>query len=204
MGSSIDFKSIQETIQGALVSTTRLANQIAAEDLSFQRTSNPAVAEELDDVSSRLLTLTSALLGSATKGTDNTAPTLEDADDVDVNWSGIVDVLDHLLEKADTSLDDYTGAIKRKSAPVDQPAPPMKKSRYVLDQNIRRANVLKPQNAFEIKPDNTSILPWKPLLTKKPHADISLDKSLRTLNDETQSTQYAYSTLLPHLFFRIE
>ncbi|TGJ81347.1 hypothetical protein E0Z10_g7418 [Xylaria hypoxylon] len=192
MESSKDFNSLQETIQKALVSTTRLANQIAAEDLSFQRTSNPAVAEELDDTSSRLLALTSSLLQSATKGTDVAGPNLEDADDVDVHWSRIVDVLDNLLEKADTCLDEYTGAIKRKSAPVDQPAVPAKKSRYALDQSIRRANVLKPQNAFELKPNNHDTSPWKPFLTEKPHSTLPLDESLTVFNDEAQSNQYKH------------
>lgn len=192
MGSSQDFKSFQETIQNALVSTTRLANQIAAEDLSFQRTSNPAVADELDDVTFRLLSLSSSLLQSAAKGTDVPGPSLEDADDVDVHWSRIVDILDNLLEKADTCLDEYTGAIKRKAAPVDQPAPPAKKSRYALDQSMRRANVLKPQNTFEMKPNNHSTEPWKPTLTKKPHATLPLNKSLGTFRDETQSIQYEH------------
>jgi exosome complex exonuclease RRP6 len=196
MGSPQDFKSFQETVQNALVSTTRLANQIAAEDLGFQRTSNPDVAEELDDISSRLLGLTSSLLRSATRRADIAAPSLEDADDVDVNWSRIVDVLDHLLEKADTCLDEYTGAIKKKTAPVEQSATPAKKSRHTLDQSIRRANVLKPQNAFEVKPDNQSTSPWKPILTKKPHASLSLDRSLQTFSDENQCTQYGYPIFL--------
>jgi exosome complex exonuclease RRP6 len=204
MAFSQDFKSFQESIQNALVTTTRLANQIAAEDLSFQRTSNPAVAEELDDVSSRLLTLTSSLLQSAAKGTDVAGPSLEDADDVDVHWSRIVDILDNLLEKADTCLDEYTGAIKRKSAPTDQAPAPAKKSRYALDQNIRRANVLKPQNTFEIKPNNHDASPWKPQLTKKPHATLPLDKSLEIFNDETQATQYAYYSFLPHAFLSVD
>ncbi|KAI0423896.1 ribonuclease H-like domain-containing protein [Xylaria sp. FL1042] len=192
MDPSQDFKSLQETIQTALVSTTRLANQIAAEDLSFQRTSNPAVAEELDESSSRLLGLTSSLLQSATKGTDVAGPSLEDADDVDVHWSRIVDVLDNLLEKADTCLDEYTGAIKRKAPAADQYAAPAKKSRYVLDQSIRRANVLKPQNAFELKPNNHDTSPWRPILTKKPHSTLPLDESLETFDDESQSTQYKH------------
>lgn len=178
MGSSQDFKSLQETVQNALVSTTRLTNQIAAEDLGFQRTSNPAVAEDLDDIAAHLLTLTSSLLQSATKGTDVAGPSLEDADDVDVNWSRIVDVLDNLLEKADTCLDEYTGAIKRKAAPVDQPVVPAKKSRYALDQSMRRANVLKPQNAFELKPNNHDTSPWKPILTQN---HMPLFPSIRAL-----------------------
>ncbi|KAI1505103.1 ribonuclease H-like domain-containing protein [Biscogniauxia marginata] len=201
MDSSQDFKSIQEKIQSALIAATQSTNKIAAEDLSFQRTSNPAVEEELDETSSRLLSLTSSLLKSASKNTDIKAPELEDADDVDVHWSRIVDVVDTLLEKADTSLDEYTGAIKRKTAPTDQPAPPPKKSRSALDQSIRRANVLKPQNAFEVKPDNFNTSSWKPLLTEKPHAIVPLDKSLETFNnEETQTTQYETSISLPRSF----
>ncbi|KAI1280228.1 ribonuclease H-like domain-containing protein [Xylaria sp. FL0933] len=192
MDSSHDFKSLQETIQAALVSTTRLANQIAAEDLSFQRTSNPAVAEELDESSSRLLGLTSSLLQSAAKGADVAGPGLEDADDVDVHWSRIVDVLDNLLEKADTCLDEYTGAIKRKAPAAEQYTAPAKNSRYALDQSMRRANVLKPQNAFELKPNNHDTSPWKPILTKKPHSTLALDESLGTFDDESGSTQYKH------------
>lgn len=111
---------MQEKVQAALVSSTRTSNQIAAEDLSFQRSSNPAVDEQLDDVSERLLALSSSLLKSATKNTDLKAPELEDADDVDMHWVRIVDVIDTLLEKADTCLDEYTGLVKRKGAPTEE------------------------------------------------------------------------------------
>lgn len=186
-----DFKSVQENIQTALVATTRLTNQIAAEDISFQRTSNPDVEEQLDDTSSRLLSLATSLLSSATKGTDLKGPALEDSDDVDVHWSRIIDVIDTLLEKADTCLDEYTGVIKRKTAPTEQPGPPQKKSRSTtLDNSLRRANIIKPQNAFELKPNNLDPLPWKPILTAKPHALISLEKSLGTFVDDNQATQY--------------
>ncbi|KAI1636019.1 ribonuclease H-like domain-containing protein [Biscogniauxia mediterranea] len=201
MDSSQDFKSIQEKIQKALILVTQSTNKIAAEDLSFQRTSNPTVAEELDDASSRLLTLTSSLLKSASKNTDVNAPSLEDADDVDVHWSRIVDVVDTLLEKADTSLDEYTGAIKRKNAPVEQTSLPINsKSRFSLDHSIRRANILKPQHAFEIKPDNQATSPWKPLLTTKPHAVVPLEQSLETFTDEAQTTQYGPSIYLLSTF----
>ncbi|KAI0023417.1 ribonuclease H-like domain-containing protein [Xylariomycetidae sp. FL0641] len=198
MASSQDFKSVQENIQGALVSATRLTNQIAAEDLSFQRTSNPIVADELDDTSARLLDLTSSLLKSATKNTNLSAPNLEDADDVDVHWSRIVDVVDTLLEKADTCLDEYTGAIMRKAAPVEQPANAAK-NRYALEPAMRNANIIKPQNAFEIKPDNLDAHPWRPLLTEKPHAIVPLEKSLGTYHDENNTVQYDIPACLPSL-----
>ncbi|KAI1440255.1 ribonuclease H-like domain-containing protein [Annulohypoxylon stygium] len=190
MSSSQDFKSIQEKIQSALVATTRLANQIAAEDVSFQRTSNPEVEEQLDDTSGRLLALTSSLLKSATKSTDIKPPTIEDGDEIDVHWPRIVDVVDTLLEKADTCLDEYTGVIKRKSAPTDQPGPSSKKFR--LENSMRRADIAKPQESFEVKPDNSSTSPWKPILTTKPHALVPLEESLQTFHDENQYIQYQH------------
>ncbi|KAI1325388.1 ribonuclease H-like domain-containing protein [Xylariaceae sp. FL0255] len=191
-----DFKSIQERIQASLVSTTRLTSEIVAEDLGFHRTSNPTVAEELDNASERLLELTSSLLKSATKNTDITAPKLEDADDVDVHWARIVDVVDNLLEKADTCLDDYTGLIKRRNTTSDNSSAPAattsKKSSYALEHSMRRANIVKPQNAFERKPNNLDTSPWKPILTKKPHAVLSLDQSLATFVDESHNMRYKH------------
>lgn len=197
MDSSQDFKSVQENIQTALVATTRLTNQIAAEDLNFQRTSNPDVAEQLDDTSTRILSLATSLLTSASKNTNLKAPELEDGDDVDVHWTRIVDVVDTLLEKADTCLDEYTGMIKRKAAPTEQPGPPAKKPKSTtLDPFMRNANIIKPQNAFDVKPNNLDTSPWKPILTKKPHALVPLEKSLVTFKDDNQTTQYAHVALL--------
>lgn len=197
MDSSQDFKSVQENIQTALVATTRLTNQIAAEDLNFQRTSNPDVAEQLDDTSTRILGLATSLLTSASKNTNLKAPELEDGDDIDVHWTRIVDVVDTLLEKADTCLDEYTGLIKRKAAPTEQPGPPVKKAKSkALDPFMRNANIIKPQNAFDVKPNNLDTSPWKPILTKKPHALVPLERSLVTFKDENQSTQYGHTYFL--------
>lgn len=124
MDPSQDFKSLQEKIQTALIAATRTTNQLAAEDLSFQKTSNPAVEDRLDETNGHLLELASSLIKSAAKGTDLKASELEDADDIDVHWSRIVDVVDTLLEKADTCLDEYTGLIKRKSAPTEEAVRP--------------------------------------------------------------------------------
>ncbi|KAF7534219.1 hypothetical protein G7054_g6433 [Neopestalotiopsis clavispora] len=211
MDSSQDFKSTQEKVQGALVKATRTSNSIAAEDLNFQRRSNPAAGEALDEASERLLALSTSLLKSATRGTNNTAPRLEDADDVDVHWSRIVDVIDTLLEKADTCLDEYTGLVKRKLAPTEEAvrnyawpyedlqltnwkgSVPKKTKTYTsLDSSMRRANILKPQNAFQIKPDNHDSSPWKPLLTAKPHAVVPLEDSIGTFNNDQDTVQYKH------------
>jgi exosome complex exonuclease RRP6 len=121
MEQSQDFKSLQEQIQAALITTTRTTGQISSEDLGFQRSFNPEVGTALDEQSERLLALASALLKSAVSISELRAPVLQDADDVENNWRGVVDVIDTLLEKSDTCLDEYTGVIKRKEpAPGDQ------------------------------------------------------------------------------------
>ncbi|RYO85333.1 hypothetical protein DL766_008272 [Monosporascus sp. MC13-8B] len=193
MDPSRDFKSFQEKIQTALIAATRTTNQLAAEDLSFQKTSNPDVEERLDETNGHFLSLASSLVKAAAKGTELRAPELEDADDIDLHWSRIVDVVDTLLEKADTCLDEYTGLIKRKSAPTEETGPAPKKPKSLnLDHSIRRANILKPQDKFGIKPDNLDSSPWKPILTRKPHAIVPLEQSLGTFNDENQTIQHKH------------
>lgn len=118
MEPSQDFKSLQESVQKSLVSTVKTVNRIAAEDLSFQRTVNPEVGQQLEDKTSRLLDLATRLLQSSGKACNVKAPKLEDVEDVEMKWRGVVDVVDSTLEKADTALDEYTGLVKRKEPPV--------------------------------------------------------------------------------------
>lgn len=59
---------------------------------------------------------------------------------------------------------------------------------------------MKPQNAFEVKPDNKGTSAWKPTLTQKPHATLPLEKSLGTFNNEDDSIQYDYTIFLPHTY----
>ena len=117
MDQTQDFKSLQDQIQAALISTARTSGQISSEDLGFQRSLNREVGIALDQQSERLLELTSKLLKSAASISDLPAPTLEDEDDVENNWRSIVDIIDSLLEKTDTSLDEYGGVIKHKDSP---------------------------------------------------------------------------------------
>jgi exosome complex exonuclease RRP6 len=121
MASSTDFKDAQERIQKSLVSVVKTANRIAAEDLGFQRTVNPEVGQQLDDRSARILGLSTRLLQSAASACGlKSPPKLEEGEDIEVNWRGIVDVVDTVLEKADTALDEYSGLIKRKEPPTTE------------------------------------------------------------------------------------
>lgn len=191
MDPSQDFKSLQDVVQASLLSTTRTVNGIASEDLTFQRTANPRTGDRLEDLSTRLLSVSSELINASAKANgQKPIGSIEDTEDVDIQWAGIVDVIDGLLEKADTALDEYTGRVKRK---VDIPEPPRSKkprtdNRY--QPNWRHANIIKPQNAFEKQVDNFATGPWKPLLTKKPHEIVPLEDSLGTTVDGNNNRQY--------------
>ena len=120
MDNAQGFQSLQDQIQAALISVTRTAGQISSEDLNFQRSLNASLGTALDEQSARLLALSSSLLKSATSISELEAPVLQDVEDVDNSWRAVVDVVDSLLEKADTCLDEYTGVIKRKTPPTTE------------------------------------------------------------------------------------
>ncbi|KAK4098685.1 hypothetical protein N658DRAFT_517831 [Parathielavia hyrcaniae] len=195
MDSSQEFRHLRDAVQSALVSVTRAVNTLANEDLQFQRTVHPPVATRLDQSTERLLQLASGVLKSAGKFTAQRETRLDDVDDVEIQWKGVVDVVDTLLEKSDTCLDEYTGLIKRKDAPTAESGRDLKRSKPAtdrLDWSLKRANILKPQNAFERKTDNLESGPWKPLLTTKPHAQTPLDASLTTFTNAEGQTQYKH------------
>lgn len=111
-----DFTTLQSSVSAALVQATRTTSALADEDLPFHRSLDASLASALDRQNARLLGLASTLLGAATASAETVrAPTIRSADDIDGNWRAVVDVLDSLLERADTALDEFTGAVKRLS-----------------------------------------------------------------------------------------
>ncbi|KAJ2899079.1 putative exosome complex exonuclease rrp protein [Zalerion maritima] len=200
---SQDFKSTEDKIKSSLLALTRSINKVAKEDLSFQRRVHPEVASQLDDANERLVDLASGLLKSATKNTDLRTPRLDDVDDIDLRWRGIVDVVDSLLEKADTTLDEYTGLVKRQELQAinaaDTTLRPAQKQNLrsgVLSYSLRHANISKPQLKFERKPDNYES-PWRPILNVKPHAKVSLEDSLQLFTHEGKTTATRYAQRPP-------
>ncbi|KAF4957724.1 hypothetical protein FGADI_2963 [Fusarium gaditjirri] len=191
MEQSQDFKSLQESVQKSLISTIKTVNRIAAEDLSFQRTVNPSVSQLLEDRTSRILELSTQLLLTAGKACGVKAPKLEDVEDIEMNWRGVVDVVDSSLEKADTALDEYTGLVKRKEPVLPDPSNKSKKPKST-NKVIRNANMTKPQLLFERKPDNFAHAPWKPILTSKPNAMLSLEESFNVTPNEAGTPQYQH------------
>lgn len=119
MSQILDFNELQASIQVALVASTKTVGRISSEDLGFQRSLNPEICSALDKQSARLLELSNKILKSSASIRELKAPRLEDVDDVENRWNGVVDIVDSLLEKTDTSLDEYSGVV-RNVAPGSQ------------------------------------------------------------------------------------
>ncbi|KAI9809628.1 MAG: hypothetical protein M1825_000060 [Sarcosagium campestre] len=185
-----DFASLQEEISSVLVSTTKTAGHIASEDLAFHRSLEPSIGHAMDRHSSRLLDLAGSLLRIAARSSDIDPPTVKDAEDVEDHWRGIVDVVDSLLEKADTCLDEYTGVIKRPSVSQKESAPAPKANSRRLDSSLRHQNIRKPQLDFHDKPDNDDSSPFKPLLTSKPHAVVPFAQSIVLEEEPTEQRRH--------------
>jgi exosome complex exonuclease RRP6 len=117
------FIALQTSLKSALLTTTRATNALLSEDLSFHRSLDPSLARALDKQNARLLELAGRLLGNVEAGAEavsDAAPRattasklLVDGEALEVNWKGVVDVVDSLLERADVSLDEHTGLLKK-------------------------------------------------------------------------------------------
>ncbi|KAF1956510.1 hypothetical protein CC80DRAFT_59277 [Byssothecium circinans] len=183
------FKTLQDSISAALVSTTRSSTRISGADIAFQRSLDPDVGTALDAQNARLLQLAQRLLENAAASSDAVGPKLPDVDAIDANWRGVVDVIDSLLEKADTSLDEYTGVVKRLSPGADQAAKDVKPRPSI---GVLSKHIPKPQLYFEHMPKNNEAGGFLPLLTTKPHAKIPLEECLKTFKDRHDREQYPH------------
>ncbi|KAF1808356.1 hypothetical protein P152DRAFT_462632 [Eremomyces bilateralis CBS 781.70] len=208
-----DFATLQPSIQSALLSVTRTSGTLAATDIPFQRSLDPSFGRALTSQNARLRSLGERLIrvaqgdaapaepsgqGSGKKGAGILGSgEEEDAEAVDVidrNWRGVVDVLDGLLEKADSTLDEFSGVVKRMDPESQSPAPP--KGKTQTRNTYRLQDITKPQELFEAAPTNDETAPWKPLLHTKPHAVVPLDQSLVTVanDDGLEQYQHPYQT----------
>ena len=183
------YKELHDNVTAALVSATRTAGQIASEDLSFLRSSNPMLGKALNRHSARLLSLARSLTKAASDGTGLRAPRLSRADDVNDQWRGVVDVVDSMLEKADICLDEYTGIIK-KQITSDRPVADTVKPPGFSSRPSQNRIIPKPQLFFRNIPKNNETTAFKPLLRSKPHARKPLEESIRPVPSTGDSHEY--------------
>lgn len=173
-----DFKSYQDRVTASLLKTTRQVGALAGQDLSFHRSSSEHVSRSLDRQNAHLLRLTNKLLKVATLDSGIKAPQFKNRDGVDDNWPGLVDVIDDMLEKADASLDEFTGAIKRLSPSVPDRTQTPPRPQNAPSARYPPQKFEKPQLLFNRKVNNFETGPWRPLLTSKPHAAVALEECI--------------------------
>jgi exosome complex exonuclease RRP6 len=134
MASPPDIPSLHSAVTSALIATTRSVSELCAEDLSFHRSLDPQISRSLDRQNVKLLDLAEKLINNAgadiaSQSSGNRKSSVrnersirleigysedsEAQEAIESNWSKIVDVVDGLLEKADASLDEYTGVVKK-------------------------------------------------------------------------------------------
>ncbi|KAL5420160.1 hypothetical protein PMIN06_007877 [Paraphaeosphaeria minitans] len=191
----MDFKATQDQITKALIATTRAATRINGADVPFQRSLNPAAGVALDGQNARLLQLARRLLENAAAGSDAVGPVLSNVEalDEDDKWRGFVDVIDSLLEKADTSLDEYSGVVKRMSPGAEQNAAAATavKPRPNIAVTPNK-HLPKPQLLFEHVPKNDETGGFRPLLMSKPHAKVPMEYCLQMFKDSRGREQYPH------------
>ncbi|KAK5131380.1 hypothetical protein LTR08_000983 [Meristemomyces frigidus] len=190
-----DFPTLQASITSALVSTTRTAAQLANEDLPFHRSLDSSLGTSLDRQNARLLGLAQRLLGTATAHTESVRPPprLSDIDAVEGNWRAVVDVVDSLLERADTALDEFTGAVRRLSPGLKEVQAPEKAPKLSrITASLRNLEMEKPQFTFDNVPKNDERQKFVPLLQKKPHAVVPREDGASGHPYQAEIEQYQY------------
>lgn len=191
-------------LQSKLQPPTRTAAQLPGpSDLSFHRSLDKSLAKELESAKETVLSTVNQLVesinggaGSARKSAKGLGKSragngsgqdgkifLEDLVDADAFSRSLGDVVDSLLENADTCLDEYQGRVKPRAAPSrkDVPSARPNDSNGIstlgpLPPRILNANINPlPQTKFATKPDNSREKQWERNLTLgKPHAKVPL------------------------------
>ncbi|KAF9015830.1 hypothetical protein BDZ89DRAFT_1094618 [Hymenopellis radicata] len=175
-----NFEHINAHLPGAALKATRNAALLPA-DISFHKTMDQDFAQDLDEFSSKVLSITNRLLelsstiDSAGKGKAK----LESQDDVlDSFESCVVDRIDLLLERVDTSLDEYLGRSKAPAIAINPIVEKKKSAVKTVSGQVEAvvqhaAHLEKPQLRFKRPVDNSNS-PWYPRLSHKYHAMVPL------------------------------
>ncbi|KAK9368574.1 ribonuclease H-like domain-containing protein [Lipomyces kononenkoae] len=171
--SDLDLEAYNARVFSAVLKTTQAASKLASQDLTYHKRAAPDVTGAIERCSKRLLGLTNVLL-KAVGGKED----LTSVDELVEKWSTIGEVNDTLFEKTDTYLDMLTNR-KSELAPSTTPTQSLKRKRGKLDSAMANANIARPQLNFQTQADNYNTSPFRPLLTKKPNAMISLEESLK-------------------------
>ncbi|KAG9127111.1 exosome nuclease subunit [Ceratobasidium sp. 392] len=174
--SPTDLTAYTARLQSAIIAPTRIASSLPlGSSLAYDRTLDRAAAKELDAVSSRILGLVDKLVHYAGGKGKGKALSADDLMDGRSYRSVVGDVLDQLLENADTYLDEFAGRNKAPAIAVKVPAPKPSQPRRLDPSLLHAAHLPKPQLKFCTPPDNTPLAtPYVPVPHPNPHPYANL------------------------------
>ncbi|KZT28826.1 hypothetical protein NEOLEDRAFT_1057691 [Neolentinus lepideus HHB14362 ss-1] len=207
--SSSAFDEYNLQLQSTALKATKFAVALPS-DIPFHRSIDGDLANDLDVCSSKVLSLTNALLNlaSTSNSRGKGKAKLESQDDiVDSFHSLVVDAMDHLLERADMSLDQFSGRIKAPIIAVNEPQTATQKKpsapRGRLDPTLQHASHLpKPQLKFKTPPSNISGDVWRPRLKHKYNAQVPLGYVfLESSESNSQNSLHPYHYEITHLSY---
>ncbi|KIY69320.1 hypothetical protein CYLTODRAFT_372907 [Cylindrobasidium torrendii FP15055 ss-10] len=177
----MDFEQLNTKVPAAALKATRTAALLPV-DILFHKSMDAAFAQDLDEFSSKVLSLTNRLLdlSSTIDSSGKSKGGLREEEDVlDRFDSCVVDRVDQLLERVDTALDEYTGRSKVPAIAV-QVAPKQTKTTGRSNQRDfvvqHAAHLEKPQLRFKETVDNSNSI-WHPRLKHKYNAKVPLGHS---------------------------
>ncbi|ODQ77937.1 hypothetical protein BABINDRAFT_14926 [Babjeviella inositovora NRRL Y-12698] len=164
-----------ETLLPKLLGTVRASAALAAQDVNFYKSLDGGLAAQIELIAGKILDATNILI----QLTDDLADALESgAENLDDSWKTVANVLDNLFEKTDIAVDDNRRS-RNKEAPVQERDSNMTYLEDVsasLDRPKSAKRMGKPQLQFRVPVDNSESHAFKPLLTEKPHATVSLEE----------------------------
>ncbi|KAJ7699641.1 ribonuclease H-like domain-containing protein [Mycena rosella] len=211
--SSTSFTEFNTKVQAAALNATRSAAGLPA-DISFHRSIDPELAEDLDAFSSQVLSLTNNLLALVATADPSQSSRrkgkakLQNQDDVvDDFHSLVVDSMDQLLERTDICLDEFLGRTKAPLVAINYDAPGLRKTakknptqRGQLEPGVQHASHLaKPQLAFKHSVINTDE-PWYPALSHKFNAQVPLGHIYRD-SDAEVIVNHPYRYEITHIAY---
>lgn len=113
------FDAHSGAVQAAALDATRLAASSLPSDLIFHRSIDPLLGRDVDALSARVLDLTNRLIRLSSKVGPAKITSLQGEEDVvDEFARNIVDAMEGVLERTDSSLDDFLGTKKGPSIQV--------------------------------------------------------------------------------------
>ncbi|KAA8917633.1 hypothetical protein TRICI_000234 [Trichomonascus ciferrii] len=187
--SNFDEKS--KPVFGSLVSTIRTASQLAAQDISFYKTLDRDLSQSVEKCSDRLLQLINRMV-QTTIDHGEELEEFNDLDELQEHWKAVGGVLDGLFEKTDIALDElkrqkgsaHKIEVNAKEENGDLKSLGQRNERVVMHSK----DLDKPQEKFKRKVNNSADVPFKPLLTSKPHALESLEESMQMVQGDHEDS----------------